>query len=128
MLLPICLVVTVMVASIGLYTPTAVVDTALDEAVVKGLQTADQLRALRSFYSANVVSKAVKDGAKASASYKSDPTAIPVPTTFILDVAQAFSNDQVKIGLVSPYPWPTRAGRVLDDFQRSRVGQAVPKS
>ncbi len=119
MLLPICLVVTVMVASIGLYTPTAVVDTALDEAVVKGLQTADQLRALRSFYSANVVSKAVKDGAKASASYKNDPTAIPVPTTFILDVAQAFSNDQVKIGLVSPYPWPTRAGRVLDDFQRT---------
>ncbi|RYB05339.1 EAL domain-containing protein [Lichenibacterium ramalinae] len=118
MLVPILLVVAVMVIAISVYTPRAVVDTALEEAVVKGLQTADQLRALRAFYSENVVSKAVKDGAKASASYKNDPSAIPVPTTFILDVAQAFSNDQVKVGLVSPFPWPTRAGRVLDDFQR----------
>ena len=118
MLVPICLVVAAMVIAISIYTPKAVVDTALEEAVVKGLQTADQLRALRAFYSENVVSKAVKDGAKASASYKNDPSAIPVPTTFILDVAQAFSNDQVKVGLVSPFPWPTRAGRVLDDFQR----------
>jgi diguanylate cyclase (GGDEF)-like protein len=118
MLVPICVVVVAMVVAIGVYTPRAVVDSALDEAVVKGLQTADQLRALRAFYSANVVSKAVKDGAKASANYKNDPTAIPVPTTFILDVAQAFSNEQVKVGLVSPYPWSTRAGRVLDDFQQ----------
>ena len=118
MLMPICLVVVAMVITIGVYTPKAVVDTALEEAVSKGLQTADQLRALRAFYSENVVSKAVKDGAKASASYKGDPSAIPVPTTFILDVAQAFSNEEVKVGLVSPFPWPTRAGRVLDDFQR----------
>ncbi len=118
MLVPICLVVVAMVIAISVYTPRAVVDTALEEAVVKGMQTADQLKALRAFYSENVVSKAVKDGAKASASYKSDPSAIPVPTTFILDVAQAFSNEQVKVGLVSPFPWPTRAGRVLDDFQR----------
>ncbi len=118
MLMPICLVVVAMVITIGVYTPKAVVDTALEEAVSKGLQTADQLKALRAFYSENVVSKAVKDGAKASASYKNDPSAIPVPTTFILDVAQAFSNEEVKVGLVSPFPWPTRAGRVLDDFQR----------
>ena len=118
MLMPICLVVIAMVITIGAYTPKAVVDTALEEAVSKGLQTADQLKALRAFYSENVVSKAVKDGAKASASYKNDPSAIPVPTTFILDVAQAFSNEEVKVGLVSPFPWPTRAGRVLDAFQR----------
>ena len=118
LLLPTCLVVGIIVVAISLYTPRAVVAAALEDAVTKGLQTADQLKALRTFYSENVVSRAVKDGAKASAGYKADPSAIPVPTTFILDVAQAFSNEEVKVGLVSPYPWPTRAGRVLDAFQR----------
>ena len=118
MLLPTCVAVVIMVTAVSLYTPAAVVDAALDDAIVKGLQTAEQLKALRVFYSQNVVSKAVKDGARASADYRHDGSAIPVPTTFILDVAEAFSTDQMKVGLVSPYPWPTRAGRVLDDFQR----------
>jgi diguanylate cyclase (GGDEF)-like protein len=117
-LLPTLVVVTAMLAAVIYFMPTAVVDTALDEAVLKDLQTADQLRTLRSFYSENVVSKAVRAGVKASADAQGNPEAIPVPTTFILDIAQAFSNDQVKVGLVSPFPWPTRAARVLDDFQR----------
>jgi diguanylate cyclase (GGDEF)-like protein len=41
-----------------------------------------------------------------------------VPTTFVLDVAEAFSTESVKVRLVSPYPWPTRAGRVLDDYEQ----------
>ena len=118
LLLPTCAVGIVIISLISLYTPAAVVESALDEAVAKGLQTADQMRALRAFYSANVVLKAVKAGAKASATYKMSATEIPVPTTFVLDIAEAFSTDEVKIGLVSPYPWPTRAGRVLDAFQR----------
>ena len=118
LIVPTCIVVGIVLVAISLYTPKAVVDAALEEAVTKSLQTADQLKALRAFYSANVVAKAVKGGAKASPGYKDDPLAIPVPTTFLLDVAQAFSNDQISVGLVSPFPWPMRAGRVLDDFQR----------
>ena len=118
LIVPTCIVVGIVLIAISLYTPKAVVDAALEEAVTKSLQTADQLKALRAFYSANVVAKAVKGGAKASPGYKDDPLAIPVPTTFLLDVAQAFSNDQISVGLVSPFPWPMRAGRVLDDFQR----------
>ena len=116
--LPACAFGLIIVLIVSFYTPAAVIESALDEAVVKGLQTADQMRTLRAFYSANVVAKTVKAGGTASATYKMAATEIPVPTTFILDVAEAFSIGDVKLGLVSPYPWPTRAGRVLDNFQQ----------
>jgi diguanylate cyclase (GGDEF)-like protein len=116
---PTCLVVALTVAAIGALTPTAVVDAALEDAIQRSMQTAQQMRTLRSFYSEHVVAAAVRSGTKASATYKSEPSSIPVPTTFILDAAQAFSTDSVKVRLVSPYPFPTRAGRVLDDFEKA---------
>ncbi len=118
LVVPTFLVVAAIVGAIGWYTPKAVVDTAVEDAVTQSLQTAGQMRALRAFYSDHVVKAAVKAGTVASPFYREDPAAIPVPTTFILDVAQAFSTDEIKIGLFSPFPWPTRAGRVLDSFQQ----------
>ncbi len=115
---PTCIAVGLLIATICLYTPSAVVDAAIEDAIRHGEETAGQLRTLRSFYSDNVVSKAKKAGTTASPTYKEDPTAIPVPTTFILDIADAFSTGDVKVSLVSPFPWPTRADRTLDDFQR----------
>jgi diguanylate cyclase (GGDEF)-like protein len=115
--IPTCIVVAMIVAAVAAFMPAAVVDAALDDAVMRSIQTAEQMRTLRSFYSAHVVAPAVRSGTKASATYKTEPGSIPVPTTFILDAAEAFSTDTVKVSLVSPYPWPTRAGRVLDAFE-----------
>ena len=115
--IPTCIAVLVLVAVVGSLTPGAVVESALDDAVMRSIHTAQQMRTLRSFYSDNVVNTAIRSGTQASPSYKDGHHAIPVPTTFVLDVAQAFSNDDVKISLVSPYPWPNRAGRVLDRFE-----------
>ena len=117
-MMPIAIVVAGVVAVIGLYTPKAVVDFAIEEAIEQSVQTADHLKTLRSFYSANVVAKLAKGGNTASPSYKGSDAAIPVPTTFLLDLAASYSTDQIKVSLVSPYPWPTRAGRELDDFQK----------
>jgi diguanylate cyclase (GGDEF)-like protein len=115
--IPTCIVVALVVAAVAAFMPAEVVDAALDDAVMRSVQTAEQMRTLRSFYSAKVVSTAIRGGVRASATYKSDPASIPVPTTFILDAAEAFSSDSVKVSLVSPYPWPTRTGRVLDGFE-----------
>ena len=79
---PTCLVVALTVAAIGALTPTAVVDAALEDAIQRSMQTAEQMRTLRSFYSEHVVAAAVRSGTKASATYKSEPSSIPVPTTF----------------------------------------------
>ena len=125
--LPTCIVVALVVVAVAAFTPTAVVDAALDDAVLRSVQTAEQLRTLRSFYSDHVVSVAVRSGTKASATYKTDPASIPVPTTFVLDAAAAFSTDAVRVKLVSPYPWPTRAGRVLDGFEKAAWKHLVAK-
>jgi diguanylate cyclase (GGDEF)-like protein len=117
--IPTCAVVALVVFAIGFFTPAAVVDAALEDAVMRSVQTAEQMRTLRQFYSDHVVSVAVRSGTRASATYKTDPASIPVPTTFILDAAEAFSTDAVKVKLVSPYPWPIRAGRKLDGFERA---------
>jgi diguanylate cyclase (GGDEF)-like protein len=116
---PTCLVVALIVVAVGVFTPAAVVEAALDDAVMRSVQTAEQMRTLRSFYSDHVVAAAVRSGTRASATYKTEPSSIPVPTTFVLDVAEAFSTSSVKVRLVSPYPWPTRAGRVLDGFENA---------
>lgn len=79
---------------------------------------AHQLQKMRGFYSEHIASKANKPGTiKASTSYQNDPDSIPVPTTFLLDFAKASENENTKLRLVSPYPWPTRADRVLEPFQ-----------
>ena len=114
---PTCIVVALIVAAVATFMPAAVVDAALDDAVMRSVRTAEQMRTLRSFYSAHVVAPAVRSGTRASATYKTERDSIPVPTTFLLDAAEAFSSEAVKISLVSPYPWPTRAGRVLDKFE-----------
>jgi diguanylate cyclase (GGDEF)-like protein len=118
LIVPTCCGVVALVCAIAIYAPHEVVDTALNEALVRGAQTARQLQTLRSFYSEHVVAIATKSGTTASPTYKTDGTSIPVPTTFIQDVAEAFKDNGLVVRLVSPYPWPTRQGRVLDDFQK----------
>ena len=117
LIVPTCIAVATLVCAIAIYAPHEVVDTAISEALVRGEQTARQLQTLRSFYSDHVVAQATKAGTVASPSYKTDNKSIPVPTTFILDVADAYKENGLLVRLVSPYPWPTRAGRVLDEFE-----------
>ena len=117
--LPTCAAVGVLAIGLAFYTPHAVLGTALDQATLKGEQTAKQIQKLRSFYSDQIASKTNKPGTLHSAPiYRGDPKTIPVPTTFILDYAKALEDEDIQVRLVSPYPWPTRAGTVLDGFQR----------
>jgi diguanylate cyclase (GGDEF)-like protein len=118
LIVPTCLAVATLVCGIALYAPHEVVETAVSEALVRGEQTARQLQTLRAFYSEHVVATATRSGTSASPVYKTDGKSIPVPTTFILDVAEAFKDNGLIVRLVSPYPWPTRQGRVLDDFEK----------
>src|SRR5690242_10803176 len=103
LIVPTCLAVTTLVCGIAVYAPHEVVETAVNEALVRGEQTARQLQPLRGFYSEHVVARATKSGTSASSAYKSDGKSIPVPTTFILDVAEAFKDDGLLVRLVSPY-------------------------
>jgi methyl-accepting chemotaxis protein len=89
------------------------------DAVERAQQTANDIQRLRAFYSDRIVSKVNKHGAmKAAPVYISDPATIPVPTTFILDFIGSAAGGDLQVKLVSPYPWPSRGDRRLDDFQQ----------
>src|SRR5690349_3339787 len=117
LIVPTCLAVATLVCGIAFYAPHEVVETAVGEALERGEQTARQLQTLRAFYSDHVIATATRSGTPASPDYRSDGKSIPVPTTYILDVAEAFKDNGLTVRLVSPYPWPTREGRALDAFE-----------
>ncbi|HEX4800817.1 MAG TPA: EAL domain-containing protein, partial [Sphingomicrobium sp.] len=117
LIIPTLFAVPTLVYAIAVHAPREVIDTALNQAIARSEQTARQLQTLRAFYSDHVVARATKSGTVASPAYKAGTTAIPVPTTFILDVAEQLKQNGLIVRLVSPYPWPTRKGRVLDGFE-----------
>jgi len=117
LIIPTLFAVPTLVYAIAVYAPREVVDTALNQAITRSEQTARQLQTLRAFYSDRVVARATKSGTVASPAYKSGTTEIPVPTTFIVDLAEQLKQNGLAVRLVSPYPWPTRKGRMLDAFE-----------
>jgi len=47
-----------------------------------------------------------------------DPKAVPIPATFMLDMSGRLKDRGVSLSFYSPYPFPERAGRATDAFQR----------
>ena len=88
-------------------------------AVETAVQTANQFKTIRGYYTKNVVKKALADGSiKPSFNHKSEPGSIPLPATFIHDMSELLSEEDTSIALYSAYPFPLRKERRLDDFQR----------
>ncbi len=86
--------------------------------------TIEQYRLLRQYYTANVVTKAIKTGAvDASYKHQGKATTIPLPATMIHDLSDllAKESDGTKLKLYSPYPFPNRVNRQLDDFAKKAL-------
>jgi signal transduction histidine kinase/ActR/RegA family two-component response regulator len=105
---------------LGWYT----LDTA--EKVVKGYardaieHQAQDITHFRNFYSAEIVSRAMKSGITITDAYKDIPHALPLPATFVIDFGQYMRNfeDGTHLSLYSELPFPGRvAERRLDAFQ-----------
>src|SRR5262249_23070610 len=75
---------------------------------------------IRTYYTENVVNKVVSSGAfTASYDHKTNAKAVPLPATFVHDLGAALSDSNTTISLFSPFPFPDRRDRKLDDFQQS---------
>jgi methyl-accepting chemotaxis protein len=92
---------------------------AINDAILNGQQVAAQFKAIRAYYTQNIVGKVVAEGTfKASFDHKSDPKAIPLPATFLHDLSAAFVDKDTSFSLYSKYPFPIFKDRKLDDFQQ----------
>lgn len=105
-------------AAIGWFLPQAMKSAAIESAYRGNIEVADQIKITRGYYTGQIVAKALAANALTpSYNHASDPGAIPLPATFVQDISNLLREKDTTLSLVSPYPWPHRAGRVMDDFQ-----------
>ncbi len=100
-----------------LYLPSVIQRNAEQEAVSVGQDTVKQFKALRKYYTENVVSKILAKGTLGvSFDHHNDPNTVPLPATMIHDLSALLQDSGTSLKLYSPFPFPNRGERVLDQF------------
>jgi methyl-accepting chemotaxis protein len=80
-------------------------------------RTVKQFKILRSYYTKNIIAKALASKAlKPSIGHKGTPGQIPLPATLIHDLSELLTEAGTTLKLYSPYPFPNRANRKMDSF------------
>lgn len=128
LVLPIIALIVVAVGVNSFYLPRTMRDGAIESALGSNVQVAEQIKIIRGYYTRNVVTKVKQSGHLfPSFRHKDDPLAIPLPATFVQDISELLKEKNTSLKLVSPYPWPHRAARKMDEFQ-TRAWQAFQKN
>jgi methyl-accepting chemotaxis protein len=119
LLLPVPLTVILAVGLIWLSVPRLLTSMAVNDAILNGQQVAAQFKAIRSYYTQNIVGKVIAGGSfKATFDHKGDPKAIPLPATLLHDLSASLADSDTSFALYSKYPFPIFKDRKLDDFQQ----------
>ena len=117
---PIVVVVVVVCIAISWYVPILVKHQAEAAALEQAQKTVAQFKTIRAYYTQNVVAKVLgKGGLAGSFNHKDDPNAFPLPATMIHDLSEQLESQGTRLRLYSAYPFPNRASRQLDDYQRA---------
>jgi hypothetical protein len=99
--------------------PGMVAENAKRNAIAEARHTVGQFKTLRAYYTEHVVKKAIANGSlKPATDHKSRADAIPVPATMIHDLSELLRGQELTVSLLSPFPFPNRRDRVLDEFQQ----------
>jgi methyl-accepting chemotaxis protein len=98
--------------------PKAIATNATEQAVHAGQQIAEQFKAIRKYYTQNVISKIVKQGAlKPGVEHNGNDNIVPLPATLIHEIGALLADKDITLNLYSKYPFPNRKDRKLDQFQ-----------
>jgi methyl-accepting chemotaxis protein len=120
LLLPVPIMLVIAVVLIWAVVPRVVSSIAINDAILNNQQVAAEFKIIRSYYTENVVNKVLGNSdIKATHDHKANPKAIPLPATLIHDLSARFADKDTNISLYSPYPFPGRSSRKLDDFQQT---------
>jgi len=120
MLLPIPIVSGIAIAAAAYFVPPLIASDAVESALTEAQRTVSQFRTLRGYYTKAVVAKVTKGSSlKAGFDHQDKADAIPLPATMIQDLSALLQQQGTSIRLYSPYPFPNRGARRLDDFGTS---------
>ena len=84
-----------------------------------GVKTLDQINAIRNYYTAHILVEALDAGLSTDTQHRDSQGTIPAPATFAHDMGEVITSTGTNTNLYSPFPWPNRAGRVLDERQQT---------
>ena len=115
--IPVAAMLLVSAIAAALYLPSVIQRNAEQEAVSAGQDTVKQFKALRKYYTENVVAKILAKGTlSVSFEHRNDPNTVPLPATMIHDLSALLKDSGTSLKLYSPFPFPNRGERVLDKF------------
>ncbi|NRR30606.1 response regulator [Oxalobacteraceae bacterium] len=116
---PICLLLLASAFAAMLLLPYVIQRSAERDAIEAGQDTVRQFNLLRRYYTENVVNKVLSHGKlKVSFDHLGQPDTVPLPATMILDLSTMLREYGTSLKLYSPYPFPNRRERQLDQFGR----------
>ena len=119
LIIPVPIAIVIAVAVIWATVPQIVDSMATTDAILADQQVAAQFKAIRAYYTVNVVNKVVRGGAfQANIDHQRSETVIPLPATFLRELGKSLNDKDTTVDLVSPFPFPARKDRKLDDFQQ----------
>jgi hypothetical protein len=119
---PVIAIVAVSAASLAWYLNRSTHAQTLAAATASATATIEQFKALRGYYTSEVVAKAKAAGLAVAVDHKA-PGTIPLPATMIHELSERLGRSEsgVQLRLYSAHPFPNRRQRVLDDFARDAV-------
>ncbi len=93
-------------------------DYSISTATDVGVKNLDQIRAIRNFYADHILTEALDAGLSTDTQHRDSLGTVPAPATFLHDLSEVITETGTEANLYSPYPWPNRAGRILDERQQ----------
>ncbi len=119
------------IVAAAIWVPDLIKRNAIHDATRAAQDTVNQYKALRKYYTQNIVKKVIGESDfKASFEHKNIDNMIPLPATMIHDLSKLQEKEGTTIRLYSAFPFPNRDDRKLDQFQQDAWNylQANPDS
>ncbi len=127
--IPVSLVMVASAIGAAAILPALIQRTAERDAIEAGQETAQQFKALRKYYTDNVVAKVLaKTSLAVSFDHLSNPNTVPLPATMILDMSTLLRQNGTVLKLYSPYPFPQPARPRARQVRRRCLGIFSKKS
>lgn len=90
------------------------------EAINTASKTVEQFKTIRAYYTKNVIKKVLAESSlKPSFNHKTEKNGVPLPATLIHDLSELLAEKGTILKLYSPFPFPNRKTRQLDEFGKA---------
>jgi PAS domain S-box-containing protein len=117
------LVTFVMIIGLSYLIPSFIKEQAFKDAYDESDRLTNYLRMFRSYYTSDILKK-VKEHTDLQANFdhKTQEKVIPLPATLVHDLGERFTEEtDISIQMYSNYPFPNRASRKLDSYQKDAL-------